>query len=467
MVCNACGHETQDSHLFCGTCGTSLPHPPFAVPGAESTLSFTRIPQVASARSERQRTYEAEPSKIPRAGSGVLVEVTSPSETDTGAPSQTVSSAAETAPDKPAAMPETPAWLRDTGVLPLESNLADELPARELVPEISLDEYVRQFHYEPPSEPEEVTMRGDAAPVKAENSVPSLEPTTVPKKTAATVRIPIANVDAPERLSSKSVGPAEAPHHSSGFPVIHESPLKKPDLQPAMPAAHSFPRASQSSEVPTEGEAAERPGGRWRVWFAVAAVAVFAALAMMEWHARFPVTRAPALDKGNTAVLQHSTPTTQAPAEKPSPTPGTAQKEDPENTTRTAQPGEKKLAKSESASTTATRVARLRQAAAKGNKDAPVELANLYLQGNGVPRSCDKAMLLLKSAAAKGNVRARNQLASIYAIGTCAPRNRVQAYFWLSSALAADPDNYWAQQNRELTWRQMTPEERIQVRNNH
>ena len=467
MVCNACGHETQDSHLFCGTCGTSLPHPPFAVPGAESTLSFTRIPQVASARSEQQRTDETEPSKIARAGSGVLVEVTSPSESDTGALSQAVSSAPETAPDKPAAMPETSACLRDAVVPQLESSLPDELPARELVPEISLDEYVRQFHYEPPSEPEEVTMRGDAAPVEAENSVPPLEPTTVPKKTAATVRVPIANVDALERLGSKSVGPAETPHHSSGFPVIHESPLKKPDLQPAMPAAHSFPRASQTSEVPTGVEAAERSGGRWRVRFVVAAVAVFAVLAMMEWYAHFPVTRAPALDKGNTAALQHPTPTTQSPAEKLTPTPGTAQKEEQVDTTGTAQPGEKKLAKSQNAGTTVTKVARLRQAAAKGNKDAPVELANLYLKGNGVPRSCDKATLLLKGAAAKGNVRARNQLASMYAIGTCAPRNRVQAYFWLSSALAADPNNYWAQQNRELTWRQMTPEERIQARNNH
>jgi hypothetical protein len=44
-------------------------------------------------------------------------------------------------------------------------------------------------------------------------------------------------------------------------------------------------------------------------------------------------------------------------------------------------------------------------------------------------------------------------------------RDRVQAYRWLRSALAVDPTNYWSQQNRDLIWRQMTPEERIQEQN--
>ena len=39
-------------------------------------------------------------------------------------------------------------------------------------------------------------------------------------------------------------------------------------------------------------------------------------------------------------------------------------------------------------------------------------------------------------------------------------RNHVEAYRWLSATLAADPNNQWAQQNRDLTWQQMTPEER-------
>jgi len=102
----------------------------------------------------------------------------------------------------------------------------------------------------------------------------------------------------------------------------------------------------------------------------------------------------------------------------------------------------------------------LRQAMVRGNPDASVHLANLYLKGDGVPRSCDQAIEVLHSAAAQANVRARNQLAAMYASGGCVQRNRVLAYQWIISALAADPNNRWAQQNRDLTWQQMTPQER-------
>jgi TPR repeat protein len=84
----------------------------------------------------------------------------------------------------------------------------------------------------------------------------------------------------------------------------------------------------------------------------------------------------------------------------------------------------------------------------------------MYLDGKEVPRSCDEALKLLETAAEKPNVRARSRLAALYAIGTCVERDRLQAYRWLTMALAADPNNSWAQQNRELTWRQMTANER-------
>jgi len=71
--------------------------------------------------------------------------------------------------------------------------------------------------------------------------------------------------------------------------------------------------------------------------------------------------------------------------------------------------------------------------------------------------------VLLKTAAGKENARARNRLAAMYSTGTCVQRNRVQAYHWLSSALAADPNSQWAQQNRDVIWQQMTPEERAQA----
>lgn len=99
-------------------------------------------------------------------------------------------------------------------------------------------------------------------------------------------------------------------------------------------------------------------------------------------------------------------------------------------------------------------------AVGKGDANAPVSLANMYLEGKGVSRSCDQALSLLQSAAAKPNARARNRLAAMYEIGTCVQRDRVQAYRWLTAALAVDSNNPWAQQNRDQTWREMTSEER-------
>ncbi len=131
--------------------------------------------------------------------------------------------------------------------------------------------------------------------------------------------------------------------------------------------------------------------------------------------------------------------------------------------TRKTAPGVEEMTKAANASDATATAAWLWKATAKGNPDAPIRLADMYIKGDGVPRSCDQAVVLLKSAAAKQNARARNRLASMYATGNCVPRDRVQAYRWLSSALAADPNSEWAQQNRALIWRQMTAEEKAQA----
>jgi hypothetical protein len=99
----------------------------------------------------------------------------------------------------------------------------------------------------------------------------------------------------------------------------------------------------------------------------------------------------------------------------------------------------------------------------RGNPEAPVRLADLYIKGKGVPRSCEQALVLLRSAASKENAPARNRLAALYANGTCVPRDRVKAYQLMSSALVADPGSEWAEQNRKELWNQMTPQERTQA----
>lgn len=134
-----------------------------------------------------------------------------------------------------------------------------------------------------------------------------------------------------------------------------------------------------------------------------------------------------------------------------------------EAATKPSLAGAEEMAKAKNASDAAATAAWLWKATAKGNPDAPVQLADMYIGGQGVPRSCEQAEVLLKTAAEKENARARNRLASMYATGTCVQRDRVQAYRWLSSALNANPNSDWAKQNRDLIWQQMTPDERAQA----
>lgn len=123
-------------------------------------------------------------------------------------------------------------------------------------------------------------------------------------------------------------------------------------------------------------------------------------------------------------------------------------------------PGAEELAKAENASDAAAASAWLWKAVAKGNPTAPVRLADMYIKGDGVGKSCEQAVVLLKSAAAKDNAAARSKLGSLYATGTCVSRDRVRAFQYMSSALDANPNATWARDFREQLWNQMTPQER-------
>jgi TPR repeat protein len=45
-----------------------------------------------------------------------------------------------------------------------------------------------------------------------------------------------------------------------------------------------------------------------------------------------------------------------------------------------------------------------------GDSSAEVALAELYLKGDGVPRSCEQARVLLRAASKSGNIEALQQL---------------------------------------------------------
>jgi zinc-ribbon domain len=97
---------------------------------------------------------------------------------------------------------------------------------------------------------------------------------------------------------------------------------------------------------------------------------------------------------------------------------------EPDTQPKKLAPGAQELAKAGDASDAAAAAAWLWKATAKGNPEAPLRLADMYVKGNGVPRSCEQALVLLHAAADKGNAQARARLTQISNSGSCAQRAR-------------------------------------------
>jgi TPR repeat protein len=57
------------------------------------------------------------------------------------------------------------------------------------------------------------------------------------------------------------------------------------------------------------------------------------------------------------------------------------------------------------------------QAVSSGNSDAEVILADLYLRGDGVPKSCDQGKVLLTAASNSGNAKGEQKLQELNAKG--------------------------------------------------
>ena len=65
----------------------------------------------------------------------------------------------------------------------------------------------------------------------------------------------------------------------------------------------------------------------------------------------------------------------------------------------------------------ATTSQQLWKAVAEGNTTAEIALAQLYLTGNGVPKSCEQARVLLSAASKKGNAEATRQYRGLLSTG--------------------------------------------------
>jgi hypothetical protein len=83
-----------------------------------------------------------------------------------------------------------------------------------------------------------------------------------------------------------------------------------------------------------------------------------------------------------------------------------------------------------------------------------------YLYGTGVPENCGRAQKSLQTAAQHSNPKAQAMLGTMYFTGHCATRDLPTAYRWFARALHGDPGNSRLQQDLEILWKAMTPDER-------
>ena len=423
MVCTACGQETQESDLFCGKCGTSSPHALILCPGAVNTAEFTRLPHLYPIPWRELQKHDAELSRSAAASAG--------------SPAEASDYLAPVEPELDVALPPAVEPIADTredapvcpDAAPRDADVKDQLLGKDTDVEAWLLEYIAELRHETPSDAQPSISPAHAAGTKTE-AIEHIEDA-----------IPMPAKDSPPPLSA-------------GFSTTLTG----------VPELNSFDTDDGSSE-------------HWRLWAAAVVLVLLGLLGLLHWRARTaPANGSRSVNPVSTAAMTPAPVASSPTAANSTDTPAV-----PPTTAETVAPASLQPAPAKSAPEVRTRqrhpttsvsrernttVARLRKEIAAGDPDAPVNLANLYLTGKGVPRSCEQAMSLLKTAAERGNIRARNRIASMYEVGSCVERDRVEAYRWLNATLAVDATNEWALQNRNLTWQQMSADERRQAATN-
>ena len=266
MVCSTCGYENQVGNRFCGMCGTPLPHRPLTAPGAQSTASLTRV------LTENGRPIEPNGSAAPVARASLDIEPGSPRDQQTL--SETSSNAAEVTSEPPPSVNLTPPS-RDSSSKTLRSKT--EPPQFDLVPEIPLDEYVQNFRYVPPSEPDETSMRGETQVLEPEvpapsnttsvtsvdTAIPSAEATPPP---AAEAPPTPAEDDVRERLGLEVESDAEQRSDRPRFLDFNDPPTPPKPVESATPiAGPSFLGLTDVPPVEAEAELERRRTCAWEV----------------------------------------------------------------------------------------------------------------------------------------------------------------------------------------------------------
>ncbi len=530
MVCGACGYENQVGNRFCGMCGTPLPHRPLTAPGAHGTHTFMRLPLESAKLERERVEVPAEDASAsaPPARGAMLTEMPLGKQAQVQNSGRSADMVPEVPLDEyiksfryvPPAEPDEITMRGEAHVPQPEARTVNEA-ASDVVTEATTaadsdltsatEDVDKRLGLEEPAPGDErhdrprfLDFSEPASPAeKPEGPQPAIPgPSFLGLDGTSKAAVAAPN----EREETKSgdrlwigiavvalltfvfLGVLEWRLQGSGTSPVEIVKLKLQDLwhgnRPVPQQANSTEATAAKSATQFEGESKPQSPDQ--------SPPVDTNGASPTRTSNPPATQTnPAPSAQNTATVRGAPPT-----DGPKIAPGTPSSAGPQSAAtqkaiqpkttpplntaeiaagseakdvkgqKKAAPGDEELSKANDASDATAAAAWLWRATAKGNPDAPVRLADMYVKGEGVPRSCDQAVVLLKAAASKENAPARNRLAAMYNSGTCVQRNRVEAYRWLNSALAADPNSQWALQNRNLIWQQMTPEEQAAAKPN-
>jgi TPR repeat protein len=101
-----------------------------------------------------------------------------------------------------------------------------------------------------------------------------------------------------------------------------------------------------------------------------------------------------------------------------------------------------------------------RKAAEQGNLSGEIHLADLYRDGEGVPRDMNQAAAWYRKAADQGDAAAQGTMGVLYSMGQGVPRDNVEAYFWFALAAGAEgPNQQKYAANRQAIGTQITTDE--------
>jgi type IV secretory pathway VirB10-like protein len=242
-------------------------------------------------------------------------------------------------------------------------------------------------------------------------------------------------------------------------------------IEPSVIDIHRADETRESAWVLPEGDLpnfareSETVPYRYRLYIGVAVAVLLAAMVYLGWRGTggsgdatqsaasrtipvappetptaAPTTPAPQPSPTKSTSAEHRAPPAAAPAQSQSPAPANSLRDQAANAQSTShltpveagsppvaseQSGTEELALAErylkgnrnTAQDSREAAQWLWRAVAKGNVSATITLSDLYLRGDGVPKSCDQARLLLDAAARKGGGAAAERLRNLQAFG--------------------------------------------------